>query len=115
MTKDVIDAVRTKYGAVAESGLSTAHDGVRAVAEAFGYSADECAYPHIRFSFSTTSLPPPWPIVNDLTDQKHVVGYWQPGNCAAARALLNHFREWTTMRTTNGYCNEQTAHANPYS
>jgi SAM-dependent methyltransferase len=39
----VIDAVRSKYGAVAESGLSTAHDGVRAVAEAFGYSGDELA------------------------------------------------------------------------
>ena len=38
---NVIEAVRSKYGAVAESGLSTAHDGVRAVAEAFGYSADE--------------------------------------------------------------------------
>lgn len=33
--------IRSKYGAVAESGLSTRHDGVRAVAEAFGYSADE--------------------------------------------------------------------------
>jgi arsenite methyltransferase len=39
----VIDAVRSKYGAVAESGLSTAHDGVRAVAEAFGYSQGELA------------------------------------------------------------------------
>ena len=39
----VIDAVRAKYGAVAQSGLSTAHDGVRAVAEAFGYSAEELA------------------------------------------------------------------------
>ena len=39
----VLEAVRSKYGAVAESGLSTAHDGVRAVAEAFGYSADELA------------------------------------------------------------------------
>lgn len=33
--------VRSKYGAVAESGLSSNHDGVRAVAEAFGYSAEE--------------------------------------------------------------------------
>jgi SAM-dependent methyltransferase len=30
--------VRSQYGAVARSGLSTNHDGVRAVAEAFGYS-----------------------------------------------------------------------------
>src|SRR3990170_2153729 len=35
--------VQSKYGAVATSGLSTDHDGVRAVAEAFGYSADELA------------------------------------------------------------------------
>jgi len=39
----IVDAVRSKYGAVAESGLSTAHDGVRAVAEAFGYSEGELA------------------------------------------------------------------------
>lgn len=33
--------VRDKYAATAASGLSSDHDGVRAVAEAFGYSADE--------------------------------------------------------------------------
>jgi arsenite methyltransferase len=33
--------VQSKYGAVAQSGLSTNHDGVRAVAEAFGYSKGE--------------------------------------------------------------------------
>ncbi len=37
------NAVREKYGSVATSGLSSDHDGVRAVAEAFGYSADELA------------------------------------------------------------------------
>ncbi|MFO0904051.1 MAG: arsenite methyltransferase [Pirellulales bacterium] len=41
---DVIkQAVQEKYGAVATSGLSTDHAGVRAVAEAFGYTADELA------------------------------------------------------------------------
>jgi arsenite methyltransferase len=35
--------VRDKYASVATSGLSTDHDGVRAVAEAFGYSAKELA------------------------------------------------------------------------
>lgn len=47
MTSDananIMEAVRSKYGAVAASGLSTNHDGVRAVAEAFGYSAGELA------------------------------------------------------------------------
>src|SRR3990172_7773042 len=43
MSETIEQAVRSKYGAVAESGLSTKHDGVRAVAEAFGYSADELA------------------------------------------------------------------------
>lgn len=33
--------IRQQYGAVATSGLSSNHAGVRAVAEAFGYSADE--------------------------------------------------------------------------
>jgi arsenite methyltransferase len=35
--------VKSKYGAVATSGLSTDHSGVRAVAEAFGYSPEELA------------------------------------------------------------------------
>jgi SAM-dependent methyltransferase len=37
----VLDAVRSKYGAVAESTLSSNDAGVKAVAEAFGYSAEE--------------------------------------------------------------------------
>lgn len=41
---DVIaEAVTAKYGAVATSGLSTDHSGVRAVAEAFGYTPEELA------------------------------------------------------------------------
>jgi len=43
MSEDIKQQVKTKYGSVAVSGLSTAHDGVKAVAEAFGYSADELA------------------------------------------------------------------------
>jgi arsenite methyltransferase len=35
--------VRNKYASVATSGLSSKHDGVRAVAEAFGYSVEELA------------------------------------------------------------------------
>jgi SAM-dependent methyltransferase len=38
---DVIGAVREKYGQVAAAGLSSDHAGVRAVAQAFGYSAEE--------------------------------------------------------------------------
>lgn len=41
MAEALLDAVRAKYGAVAESSLSTRDAGVRAVAEAFGYSAEE--------------------------------------------------------------------------
>jgi arsenite methyltransferase len=39
----VVDQVREKYGSVARSGLSSNHAGVRAVAEAFGYSPEELA------------------------------------------------------------------------
>lgn len=39
----VEDVVRDKYASVATSGLSSKHDGVRAVAEAFGYSPGELA------------------------------------------------------------------------
>jgi arsenite methyltransferase len=38
---EIFDSVRSKYGAVAESKLSSNDAGVKAVAEAFGYSAEE--------------------------------------------------------------------------
>ena len=41
MSKQIEEAVRDRYGSFAESGLSSEHTGVRAVAEAFGYSAEE--------------------------------------------------------------------------
>lgn len=43
MSEVIEQAVKSKYGAVARSGLSTDHSGVRAVAEAFGYSPEELA------------------------------------------------------------------------
>ena len=41
MTEQLLGSVRSKYGAVAESTLSNDHAGVKAVAEAFGYTAEE--------------------------------------------------------------------------
>ena len=41
MSKKIIDAVRSRYGQVAQSGLSSEHNGVRGVAEAFGYTPEE--------------------------------------------------------------------------
>lgn len=38
---ELAQAVRSRYGEVAISNLSSEHDGVRAVAEAFGYSPEE--------------------------------------------------------------------------
>jgi ubiquinone/menaquinone biosynthesis C-methylase UbiE len=43
MSETIIQAVKDKYGSVATSGLSSDHEGVRAVAEAFGYSPEELA------------------------------------------------------------------------
>ncbi len=43
MSESIVEAVRARYGSVARSGLSSDQDGVRAVAEAFGYSPDELA------------------------------------------------------------------------
>jgi SAM-dependent methyltransferase len=43
MSKNIEQAVRSRYGAVAISNLSSEQEGVRAVAEAFGYSAEELA------------------------------------------------------------------------
>ena len=42
-TPSVVDLVRSKYAAVAASGISGSQQGVRAVAEAFGYSPEELA------------------------------------------------------------------------
>jgi len=41
MAEQILESVKSKYGAVAQSTLSTEHEGVKAVAEAFGYSAEE--------------------------------------------------------------------------
>ena len=41
MTEEILESVRSKYAEVAESELSTKHAGVKAVAEAFGYSAED--------------------------------------------------------------------------
>jgi arsenite methyltransferase len=43
MSSEITDAVRARYGSVAKSGLSSKQGGVHAVAEAFGYTADELA------------------------------------------------------------------------
>ena len=43
MADDIEEAARSKYGAVATNGLSTENAGVRAVAEAFGYTPEELA------------------------------------------------------------------------
>lgn len=43
MNDSIRDVVREKYGSVAESGLSTEIAGVRAVAEAFGYTPEQLA------------------------------------------------------------------------
>jgi arsenite methyltransferase len=41
MAEQILESVRSKYGAVAQSTLSSNDDGVKAIAEAFGYSAEE--------------------------------------------------------------------------
>jgi SAM-dependent methyltransferase len=43
MSENLQEEIRLRYGNVASSSLSNDHAGVRAVAEAFGYSADELA------------------------------------------------------------------------
>jgi len=41
MAEQILESVRSKYGAVAESSLSSENAGVKAVAEAFGYTPEE--------------------------------------------------------------------------
>ena len=43
MSQNIEDVVRARYGNVAVANLSSEQEGVRAVAEAFGYSPDELA------------------------------------------------------------------------
>ena len=38
MSEQLLESVKSKYGAVATSTLSSDHAGVKAVAEAFGYT-----------------------------------------------------------------------------
>jgi SAM-dependent methyltransferase len=43
MSDEIKQAVQSKYASVAKSGLSTGHSGVKAVAEAFGYTPEQLA------------------------------------------------------------------------
>src|SRR5256885_16245424 len=43
MSQNIEEAVRTRYGNVAVANLSSEQEGVRAVAEAFGYSPEALA------------------------------------------------------------------------
>ena len=43
MPQPILDEVRARYGAVAQSSLSSADAGIKSVAESFGYSAAELA------------------------------------------------------------------------
>src|SRR5436309_867146 len=43
MSETMTQAVKSKYGSAARSGLSSDQEGVRAVAEVFGYTAEELA------------------------------------------------------------------------
>jgi arsenite methyltransferase len=43
MSETILKAVKDKYGSLAASGLSSDHEGVKAVAEAFGYTPEELA------------------------------------------------------------------------
>jgi arsenite methyltransferase len=43
MSEDILEQVRSQYAAAAVSGLSGGQAGVRAIAEAFGYTAEELA------------------------------------------------------------------------
>ena len=43
MSETITQAVKDKYGSVAISGLSSDHEGVKAVAQAFGYTPEELA------------------------------------------------------------------------
>jgi len=41
MSEQLLESVRSQYAAVAESTLSSNHAGVKAVAQAFGYTPEE--------------------------------------------------------------------------
>jgi arsenite methyltransferase len=43
MDREIVDVVRERYGLVAKSALSSEHEGVRSIAETFGYSEQELA------------------------------------------------------------------------
>src|SRR5271166_852069 len=43
MSETIVQPVKDKYGSVANSGLSSNHEGVKAVAQAFGYTPEKLA------------------------------------------------------------------------
>jgi hypothetical protein len=47
MEMEIVESVKAKYGAVAQSSLSNDHAGVRAVAQAFGYSVQRNSRPFL--------------------------------------------------------------------
>jgi hypothetical protein len=57
MSELIIDAVRSRYEAIAKSGLSSDHGEVRAVAEAFGYAPFEN-----KCNNGSRPIPPPAPL-----------------------------------------------------
>jgi arsenite methyltransferase len=58
MVEQILESVRSKYRAVAQSTLSSNDNGVKAVAEAFGYSPEELTSIPAEANNSLTDSPP---------------------------------------------------------
>ena len=63
MSEAITQVVKDRYGSVAASGLSSAHEGVRAVAEAFGYSPEELASIPAELVLDCADLRCPLPVI----------------------------------------------------
>jgi hypothetical protein len=66
MSEQLLDSVRSKYGAVAVSTLSNNHAGVQAVAEAFGYTAEELTSIPADANMGLSWVIPQPPLISDL-------------------------------------------------
>ena len=89
MASEIENAVREKYGATAGSGLSTHHAGVRAVAEAFGYSEGELSSIPAEANMGL-SCGNPTAFASLRPGEVVVLGYWRGGRHHEAEVTIEH-------------------------
>ena len=88
MSEQLLDSVKSKYGAVAESTLSNDHAGVQAVAEAFGYTAEELTSIPAEANMGLSAEIPPPPRISDRAKWSSILALAEASMCFWRRRWL---------------------------